>query len=235
MLTGALGQADFGFAAVERLGREFKVVAPDYPPVASLDELVAGLCAVLDAEGIARAHLLGGSFGGLAAQTLAFERPDRVASVVLSHTGPPRRAPGAGVAVALLSAFPGRLLKSLFRRRVRSAVEVAGPFWIAEFEAAVARLTKADIVSRTRLAAEFGRRYGAVPPTGDDSRKVMILDSADDPLISARDRSRLRGLYPRAAVHEFEGMGHLAAVLRPEAFADAVVGFLHSAEGTRAS
>ena len=234
ILPGALGQADFGYAAISLLGQEFRIIAPDYPPFQSLKELVAGLTDILDAEMVDRAHVLGGSFGGVAAQALARERPERLASLILSHTGAPRRAPGTRIAVKLLAALPEPLLRGLFRTRVRLAVEVAGPFWVRQFDEAVARLRKADLLSRTRLAAEFGDRYGR-GSAGERQWPVLLLESADDPLIQASDREALRRLYRDAEVHAFEGTGHLAAILEPEAFAGAIVDFVRRRSCDRGS
>ena len=59
-LSGALGRGDFAFAQIRALGHGFSVVAPDYPPVHSLDHLVEGLVAILDAEGLDAVHVVSG-------------------------------------------------------------------------------------------------------------------------------------------------------------------------------
>ncbi|TNE86845.1 MAG: alpha/beta fold hydrolase [Deltaproteobacteria bacterium] len=48
-----------------------------------LEDLVAELLGVLDAEGVERAHLVGNSFGGLLAVAFALAHPERVASLFL--------------------------------------------------------------------------------------------------------------------------------------------------------
>ena len=52
------------------------------PGPVPLDEQVADMLALLDAEGVARAAVVGHSFGGLLAVALAASAPDRVATVV---------------------------------------------------------------------------------------------------------------------------------------------------------
>jgi pimeloyl-ACP methyl ester carboxylesterase len=224
LLTGALGEADFGSELMTRLAREFRIVAPDYPPIGELDALIRGLAAILDAEGIVAAHVLGGSFGGLVAQAFARQRPEQVRSLILSHTGAPRRVRGGQVAVALLKVIPSRLLRSLFRRRVRPAVTQAGPEWIERFEAVLARIGRREIVARMSIALDAHRHCAEAMPDAD--RPTLIIHSDDDPLISAADLAALRALYPLAAVRTFHGTGHLTALLRPDAFAGAVAGFI---------
>jgi len=51
-------------------------------------DLIADAAGVLDAFGIASAHLVGVSAGGAFAQLLALDRPDRVVSLVLISTSP---------------------------------------------------------------------------------------------------------------------------------------------------
>lgn len=73
------------------LERELQVVRCDFrgqlmnpaPPPKDLDGHVADVVGLLDHLGIARAHLLGTSYGALVATRLAARHPDRVASLVL--------------------------------------------------------------------------------------------------------------------------------------------------------
>lgn len=57
----------------------------------TLDDLVADALAVLDGFGIETAHVVGHSMGGMVAQLLALDRPDRVLTLTLLCTSP---APG---------------------------------------------------------------------------------------------------------------------------------------------
>jgi pimeloyl-ACP methyl ester carboxylesterase len=167
---------------------------------------------------------VGGSFGGLLAQVLVRQAPERIASLVLSHTGAPdgRRRRGAA---AIVGAAPGSLLRKLLKARLGRTLDSADPFWRRYFDAAVDRMTKADIVSRVRLQAEFGRlRWGPHDLAAWDGR-VLLIEGEDDPLFPPRARARLRALYPSAQTHRFRGTGHAAAVLKPEEYAEAVTRF----------
>jgi pimeloyl-ACP methyl ester carboxylesterase len=230
-LTGALGVGEFAFAQILALGDGFRVLAPDYPPVRMLDRLADGLIAILDAEGLSAVHVVGGSFGGMVAQHLVRHHPQRVRTLVLSHTAAPeltraRVAMVRGV-VGSLGLWPEWLVRVLYRRRLRGSFAVAEPFWLRYFDSTVAGLSKADLVSRVRLAAEFAGRTGYGPRDLDGwPGRVLILEADDDPLLPAASRSTLRALYPQAQVHTFSGSGHSAAIIHPERYALLIRRFL---------
>ena len=225
-LSGALGLAEFAFQQIRLFEPRFRVLTPDYPAVRSLAEMTDGLIAMVDAEGVERVHVIGGSFGGLLAQVLVRRAPERVASLVLSHTGAPdgkRR----GVATAIVAAMPQPLLRGLLKARLGRTLDGADTFWRRYFDEAIGEMTKADILSRVRLQAEFGAQRGW---SADDLARwpgrVLLMEGEDDPLFPPAARARLRALYPTAEVHRFQGTGHAAAVLKPEEYANVVTRFL---------
>lgn len=233
-LTGALGSGELGFAQIVMLGKEFRVLAPDYPPVPTLDRMVDGQVAILDAEGVRSAHVVAGSFGGMIAQHLVRRHPERVRSLVLSHTYAPgfsgisRRVP------RLLGLFPKRVLQALVRRRLSGSFAVGGPFWMRFFESAVEGLSKAEILSRVRLALEFSGQ-GTYGPRDLEHwpGEILILEADDDPLVSAPARSALRALYPAARVRSFSGTGHSAALIFPGLYAESIRDFLRTFDQER--
>ena len=73
------------------------LAAGDDPPVPyTLDDMAGDAVGLLDALGIGRAHVVGGSLGGMIAQIVAAEHPERVASLTLisSSTSNPDLARG---------------------------------------------------------------------------------------------------------------------------------------------
>lgn len=224
-LSGALGLAEFAFQQIRLFEPRFRVITPDYPAVRSLAEMTDGLVAILDAEGVERAHVIGGSFGGLLAQMLVRRAPDRVASLVLSHTGAPdgkRRS----VATAIVAAMPQPLLRGLLRARLGRTLDAADTFWRRYFDRAIREMTKADVLSRVRLQAEFGGQTWGPQDLAQWPGRVLLMEGEDDPLFPPAARARVRALYPTAEVHRFRGTGHAAAVLKPKEYADVVTRFL---------
>lgn len=79
-------------ALVPRFAERFRVIRMDLaghgesPPIRdsySLERFADDIVAVLDREGVARCHVVGFSLGGLIAQTLALDWPDRVDRLAL--------------------------------------------------------------------------------------------------------------------------------------------------------
>ncbi|HSJ13442.1 MAG TPA: alpha/beta fold hydrolase [Longimicrobiales bacterium] len=93
LLHGGGGGAGNWYRLLAPLGRHARVLAPDFPGFGHSDELPLSLplgmqaahllVQLLDALEIARASVLGTSFGGLAALRLARHFPDRVERLVL--------------------------------------------------------------------------------------------------------------------------------------------------------
>src|ERR1700688_4950472 len=77
------------------LAERYRVVRPDLrghgltaapPGPYTIDVMAQDVLAIMDALGIAAAHVGGLSIGGMGAQTLAARAPDRVASLILCDT-----------------------------------------------------------------------------------------------------------------------------------------------------
>jgi len=226
-LTGALGLGEFAFGHIRALGPGFRLVVPDYPPARTLDGVADGLVAILDAEEVDTAHVVGGSFGGMLAQHLVRCHPDRVRSLVLSHTpAPDPSAFRVGFVRVLSLLLPLRLYRALASRRLRGAFVDADPFWLRYFDDAIAGLTKADLTSRAILASEFLQARYQASDLAHWPGQILLLDADDDPLIPAAARIALRRLYPRAQIHSFSGTGHSAAILQPERYVEVIQRFL---------
>ena len=97
-------------------GAGFRAIAPDLrgyglssaPADTSayhLDHLCADALGILDAMGIARAHLVGHDWGAAIAWQIAIRAPERVHSLVALSVGHPRAFSRAGVPQALRSSY----------------------------------------------------------------------------------------------------------------------------------
>jgi len=232
LLPGALGRAETSFEYVAALRIDFHVLAPSYPrrAVPNMDDLADGAAALLDSSGVGRAHVVGGSFGGLVAQALAVRHPARVASLLLSDTwGPtPARAPLLRSASGLLRVSPERGVRAVLRAGVRRYLRDLPPeprcFWSAHFAEMLASLTRAEAAGRASAWADFDARYAALPAPACET---LVLRAESDHTLSPTPL--LRRL-PYAQLHTVRSpLGHAASVGDAPAYIGPIRSFLREA------
>ncbi|MGH9508486.1 MAG: alpha/beta fold hydrolase [Terriglobales bacterium] len=226
LLPGGLSTGESLYRHLAELEGEFRIVAPSYATVGTMRELCDGLAAILDAEGISAAHVAGGSYGGLVAQTFVFHHPQRTRSLVLSHTAAPDPKRGAELkfALRLFALFPASWTKAAFRAKVRGLLRHPQlgaderSFLEAYLNESLAQFTPQALNTAYERVVDFCRNYpaGAAMWNGP----TLILESDDDPAVPPKDRARLKANHPNAQVHTFQGTGHLAAVLRLQEYLD---------------
>ncbi len=91
LISGLNGLGDFWRAQVDALSPHFRTITFDHrgvggstgSPPYSVEQWAGDLVALLDHLGIGLAHLVGHSTGGVIAQVVASDYPDRIASAVL--------------------------------------------------------------------------------------------------------------------------------------------------------
>jgi pimeloyl-ACP methyl ester carboxylesterase len=185
----------------------YRVIAPTYPPLGTMDELVDGIVAVLDAEQVSDAFVLGQSYGGAVAQVLV------------------------PLLLAIATLLPEREVMSIFRRGVSSVVtaqESERAFWDAYLDELFRRrLTKADILSHFQTSRDAQTKY--VYTSGEKRRwsgDVLVIWGENDHLRTERGRIGMLDIYPQAQIHVIAGGGHTVAISEPVNYATVVNGFL---------
>jgi len=233
ILPGLLGFGEMSFQHIRAFENDYRVIAPSYPvEIATVKQLVDGVVAILDAEGIQRAHVLGGSYGGMVAQCLVRRYPQRVTSLVLSHTGGPKpdRAATNRRFITLLRLLPMNLLRLMLKgttcKSLRDAPEQI-PFWEAYSHEMIARLSKADLISRYQVAIDFDASSAFTPDDLTDwPGRIQILEGDNDPIAEAPAREALKTLHPQARVHTFHGSGHVASIAKLDEYVAVIKSFL---------
>lgn len=179
-----------------------------------LSDMAADAVAVLDAEGIDRAHIMGLSMGGMIVQTLAIEYPQRVLSMtsVMSNTGEAEYGAPTVNAMRLLTAPPATDRTSYIARGLDGFREWGSPEfadeerWTAELSRAFDRCFDPGGTTRQFLG------IGASPPRADKLRYVqvptLVIHGDKDTLIDASGGRRTAELIPDARFELIEGMGH---------------------------
>ncbi|MEZ4236869.1 MAG: alpha/beta fold hydrolase [Myxococcota bacterium] len=180
----------------------------------TLSDMAADTVGLLDALGIARAHVVGASMGGMIAQHLAIEHPERVATLtsLMSGPGSVRHMLGAPRALRALLRPPPRTrdeamdsaeqLFSVIGGRIPGDVagirdRAARQFDVGSNPAGFARQWAALLASGSRLAALRGVRA----PT-------LVVHGTDDPLVPPRAGRATARAIPGAELLMIDGMGH---------------------------
>jgi pimeloyl-ACP methyl ester carboxylesterase len=238
MFHGAVGGAETMRWLAESFADEYRTIAPTIADVRTLEEVCDASSAILDREHVARAVVFGGSFGGLVAQAFRKRRPRQVEHLVLLSAGLPNRAAGASTErmLKLLRLLPFSLSRALLKLEMSRNLSAPAPpdmaARVAEFRRRLEEyfdreLTKATLLSRVALSADFNRKETYAPEDLDGwPGRVLIVESDDDPLTPAEERRRLRQAYPGALTCTFAGAGHLIPLLRLEELVGVVKAFL---------
>jgi pimeloyl-ACP methyl ester carboxylesterase len=238
LFHGAVGGAETMRALAGAFADEFRTIAPTVADVNTLDEVCDAASAILDREHVARAHVFGGSFGGLVAQAFLKRRPAQVATLTLLGTGAPDRKTAARNArmTKVVRFLPFPLTRALLKLEMSRNLSTPAPPEAAERIAESRRrleeyfdrkLTKRALLSRVALSLDFNLKETYAPE--DHAAwpgRVLIVESDDDPLIPAAERLRLRETYPRAFVCAFPGAGQMITLLQPEALTEVVKAFI---------
>lgn len=197
-------------------------------------DLTADPLRILDALGIARAHVLGVSMGGGIAQELAALHAERILTVTLAATSPAGSdvdrselpPPLARVAATLDDPAPAPAWDDV-AEAVDHLVEAQRPYagsdlWDEDRVRSIAR----DVVTRTRDLEASVTNHWLVAGDGTPFRlaeiamPVLVLHGTDDPLFPPAHGEALAAAIPGARLVRLEGMGHESP---PPALWDAVV------------
>lgn len=187
-------------------------------------DLAGDLAGLLDALGIARAHLVGLSLGGMTVQALASANPERVASATLMATAAhlpseemwderARTVRAQGTA-ALVEATLGRWFTPAFLAGEPATVNAVRAHFVscdpAGYAACCGAIGRMDL--RTRLS-------GITAPT-------LVIAGRDDPSTPPAKAEEICAHIPQAELVVLPQAAHLLAVERPDASGSYLRAFL---------
>jgi len=206
LITGAGEAATARLRTLPVLSRRHRVLALHVggDPAQLADEAVA----MLDAAGIASAHVYGVSFGGIVAQHIAARHPDRLGRLVLAAT------PAGVEPDATIRAFLERREQMPPAEAVWATVPYA--YALATRRGAAARIGE-DIAEALRLPLELDE--SSAPPTAPlagIAAPTLVLHGAEDLLVPAANGRALAAAIPGAELVELDGAAHHYSTDQPE-------------------
>lgn len=195
---------------------------------------------LLDALGIESAHMLGVSMGGMIAQSIAIEHPERVRSLISMLSTP---AAGVGAATAeagqALLAPAARTREEAIERSLQGAVIIGSPGyerdegWIRD-SAGRAWDRDSDRVGVSRQLAAIRLSPDRRPALAQVRVPVLVIHGDADPLVQVDGGRQTAAAVPDAQLLLIPGMGHdLPRAVWPQVVA-AVTDLIRQAEGARA-
>lgn len=240
VLVQGLGFDRSGWRPVVRgLGRHFRLILVDNRgtgrsdlPTDSLTvrDMARDVVSVLDDAGVATAHVVGASLGGMVAQELAIGHPTRVDRLVLACTTPgwPYAYPMPAASVRLMAATPHLPREVALRRHVENALAagtVANRPDLVRRLVAHERARPSDPGAWSTLAAA-GARYAGQLRQSRIRARTLILHGDADTVVDPRNATLLAERIPDATLVLLPGVGHLFFWEDPDRFVREVTGFL---------
>ncbi len=180
----------------------------------TLSDMARDAVAVLDAEGIQQAHVMGLSMGGMIVQTLAIEHPERLRSAtsVMSSTGEPEYGQPTPLALELLTAPPASDRESFVQASIAGLREWGSPEFADETRW---RRDAERAFDRSFRPTGSGRQFLAVRASDPRAEKLksvrvpmLVIHGDKDTLIDQSGGRRTAELVPGAKFVLIEGMGH---------------------------
>ena len=198
-----------------------------------LTDMAADAVGLMDALGMAKAHVVGASMGGMIAQLVAATYPDRVLSLtsIMSTTGSRKVPPARPAAMkALLDRAPaGATLDDVIPIGLRVSKAIGSPGYPANETRLRARIT--SDFNRSFYPEGAARQISAILDDGDRRQRLkavtaptLVIHGADDPLVPVQGGRDTAANIRGAQLLEIPGMGHDLPVELVDQVADAIAG-----------
>jgi aminoacrylate hydrolase len=237
LVPGLGGQGVFWTRQVADLSSHFRTIVHDHRGAGlsthsrirySVEQMATDTVRLMDALGIASAHLVGHSTGGAIGQIIAQDHPGRLRSLVLSATWPGRDPFFQRVFESRKETLVACGMAAYLRA---SVLFLAPPWWISANDATIREQHRQALdvappvevlASRIDAIVDFDRRARA-----HEIRVPTLVIVAADDLVTPRFYSEeLAARIPGAKLVVLDTGGHFAPQITPEPYNAAVGTFL---------
>lgn len=186
------------------------------PSPYSLEDMAADTVGLMDALQIEQAHIIGASMGGMIAQIIGAQHPQRAQSLSLVMTTSGKRTKGMPRQSALKTITQRPATQDfdvVLETSKRSWQALSGRGHPTPPDVVEARLRA--ILERAMNPAGFLRQYAAIMNQPDRSpllrqieRPTLVLHGEDDPLVNVSGGRHLAKVIPQSTLITIPGWGH---------------------------
>lgn len=211
LIPGAMGTATIFNEVLDAFATNLRVIVASTPAEPDVHTIADQLAALLDEHHAPKVDLLGTSFGGFAAQFFAAKYPQRIGTLILSNTMAdpsfsPRRRPLEELQAEPADEMIGKALKMIGGTppsRTRDTL-------LYQLGIEAPEVFKARQVGLAQA--------GTAPELDLKQIHLVLLDTADDPVVAPPARDHLVARYAGSKRVTLEHGGHFPYVVNAEAF-----------------
>jgi pimeloyl-ACP methyl ester carboxylesterase len=184
-------------------------------PPYTLEDMADDAVGLLDALAIEKAHICGMSMGGMIAQTVALNYPERVLSLIsiYSSTGDPEEPQPKPEAMEVLLAPPPAEREAYIEFRMKFFNTISGPGF--PYDQEWLRNHVAQEYDRSFCPQGAARQIMAIltqksrkPALASLSMPTLVIHGNDDPLVRVECGKNTASAIPGAKMMIIDGMGH---------------------------
>lgn len=201
-------------------------------PAYTLDDMAADAAALMDALGIKKAHIVGASMGGMIAQLVAINHPEKTLSLtsIMSTTGNPAVPPASAEVMAALTTRlpPDTPMDVMIEHGVKTLTVIGSPAHDYGSPEERARLRRG--IERSTYPEGFVRQMAAIVANGDRRERLksvtaptMVIHGDIDPLVNVAGGKDTAASISGAELLLIPGMGHDLPPFVLDPVVDAVV------------
>jgi 3-oxoadipate enol-lactonase len=189
----------------------------------TMEQLARDALAVLDACGIARAHLCGLSIGGMMAMQIATLWPDRVLKIALCSTSPymPTRESWQSRIDTVLKQGVAPLVDGILQRWLSAPYRQAHPEQVERVRMMLLSASPQGYAAYAAAIRDMDQRETIKTITA----KTLVVGGTHDPGTTPEHAALIARSIPDAQLRMLEGM-HLVQIERAEEFTQALLEFL---------